>query len=282
MNIETEIYNVEGHDIFGRAFIQPPFEIGTPLLNEARFVYIVKGKTHLYTANQFYEFSSGESFLMKSDNFLNKWQPTEDGEKGEAIIMQFNFETLKIIYNNQLPDVFAKANKLDIKPIEKIDPNPLMSNYVSGLTYYLNTPNLINDDLIKIKLQELIMVLLSTDTSGRIKTILNNIFHTTEYKFQEIIHSHLFDDLKLEDLAFLSGLSLSSFKRKFKSLYNTSPTQYIKTKRLEKAMDLLATTNHRISEIAFDCGFNDLSYFSKSFTAQFNISPSAYREKHVD
>jgi AraC-like DNA-binding protein len=47
--------------------------------------------------------------------------------------------------------------------------------------------------------------------------------------------------------------------------------------RLRKAADLLARAEHRISDIAFDCGFNDLSYFNRCFRRRFGLTPSAAR-----
>ena len=47
--------------------------------------------------------------------------------------------------------------------------------------------------------------------------------------------------------------------------------------RLRKAADLLARPEGRISDIAFDCGFNDLSYFNRCFRRRFGLTPSAAR-----
>ena len=105
------------------------------------------------------------------------------------------------------------------------------------------------------------------------------MFKANEYKLQEVIQAHLFDDLNLEDLAFLTGLSLSSFKRKFSAVYGTSPNKYIISKRLEKAQLLLRTTDLRISEIAYECGYSDVGYFTKTFQKYYNCSPSNFREK---
>jgi len=131
---------------------------------------------------------------------------------------------------------------------------------------------------VKLKVKELIYILAQTDQTGRIKAILSNLFNSQEHKFQEIINANLYENLKLDDLAFFAGLSVSSFQRKFKSIYGTSPKQYINGKRMEKAKSLLEKKELRISEVAFDCGFDDVAYFSKCFATAFKISPSGYRK----
>jgi AraC-like DNA-binding protein len=79
----------------------------------------------------------------------------------------------------------------------------------------------------------------------------------------------------------MTNLSLSSFKREFKKNYNDSPANYIRNKKLEKAADLLLISEERITDIAFDCGFNDLANFSTLFHDKFNCTPSAYRLNQI-
>ena len=85
--------------------------------------------------------------------------------------------------------------------------------------------------------------------------------------------------MTIEELAQQHNLSLSSFKREFSKIYHDTPANYIKAKKLEKATELLEFSNQRITEIAFDCGFNDLANFTKSFTSKYSLSPTNYRQK---
>jgi transcriptional regulator GlxA family with amidase domain len=62
-------------------------------------------------------------------------------------------------------------------------------------------------------------------------------------------------------------------------LYHDSPANYIKTKRLERAAELLLASNERITDIAFDCGFNDVANFTKSFHGKYGVTPTSYRSK---
>ena len=279
MLIDRKDFNLLDKTVLGRAVFKPPFKASSPLVNEARFVHVINGNSRLYSPNHQFELKTGDSLMMKCENFVNNWFENTDGSNSEVIVLQFYPEVLKHIYNDKIPEVFTSKQHEAAMPVEKIEPNPLIDNYINNLQYYLKHPQLINKGLIKIKIQELILVLVNTDKSGRVKSILSELFQTKEYEFKEIINSHLYEDLNLEDLAFFAGLSLSSFKRKFKSVFNMSPGQYIKTKRLEKAKDMLTKTDLRISEIAYDCGFNDIGYFSKAFHAMFDQSPTNFRKQ---
>lgn len=83
--------------------------------------------------------------------------------------------------------------------------------------------------------------------------------------------------MTIEQLADKNNLSVSSFKREFAKIYNDTPANYIKNKKLEKAAELLLISDVRITDIAFECGFNDLATFTKSFSDKFHITPTNYR-----
>ena len=86
-----------------------------------------------------------------------------------------------------------------------------------------------------------------------------------------------FDALSLEELAFICGLSLSTFKRNFQAIYEQSPAKFIREKRLHQAAEWLISTDLTVSEIAYKACFNDLGSFSKAFKAYYYVSPKQYR-----
>ena len=91
----------------------------------------------------------------------------------------------------------------------------------------------------------------------------------------------MFADITLDELADYCNLSLSSFKREFAKHYDDTPANYIKTKRLEKAAELLTRSDMRITDVAFECGFNELANFTKSFHAKYGLTPSNYRLNQI-
>lgn len=276
--IKVQPLKVLGEPTFGRIIFRPPFKAGEQLKNEARFCHVVRGNSRLIVPNDHFDLQSKDSFLMKAENFVNNWKEVKGEDSAEMIIIHFRPDVLNYIYNGKLPDFFFK--KQDVQPcsVEKIAFNGLLGHYIEGLRQYFDNPILLSDDLIKVKMQELVQIMINSDPSGHVLAILSDLFNHTEYEFKDVVHANLYEDLSLEELAMLSGMSLSTFKRKFKDVFKTSPKQYIIGKRLTKAAGLLKQTQDRISEIAYACGFNDVGYFSKSFTAHFNQSPSVYRE----
>ena len=74
------------------------------------------------------------------------------------------------------------------------------------------------------------------------------------------------------------GVSRTLLHVKLKVLTGQSTTEFIRTYRLKYAAQLLKQHFGNVSEVAYESGFNDQSYFTKCFKAQFGVSPSDYKE----
>ena len=85
------------------------------------------------------------------------------------------------------------------------------------------------------------------------------------------------EPLTLETLASESGLSPYHFLRTFERLTGVTPHQYVLRARLRKAALRLADRAERITDVAFDCGFGDISNFNRAFRGEFGASPRAFR-----
>ena len=98
---------------------------------------------------------------------------------------------------------------------------------------------------------------------------------------QVICNKNLSDDnFSVESLANEIGYSRSQLHRKLKGLTGQSSSEFIKVLRLKKAARLLRENHDNISQIAYEVGFNNLSYFAKSFKELYGKNPSEYLNKY--
>lgn len=86
------------------------------------------------------------------------------------------------------------------------------------------------------------------------------------------------DDLNVHHLCRTVFLSHTQVYRKIKALTGLTPTLLIRSVRLQKGKDLLATTNWSICDIAYEIGFTDPNYFSRAFQQEFHCTPSSVRQ----
>ena len=85
--------------------------------------------------------------------------------------------------------------------------------------------------------------------------------------------------ITLEDMAKSVGMSTKYFCSFFKSMTHKTPVEYLISYRIDRAVQKLTQTDKSITEIAFECGFNDLSYFIKTFKRINNTTPAAFRKQ---
>lgn len=84
-----------------------------------------------------------------------------------------------------------------------------------------------------------------------------------------------------DQLAEALFLSKSTLMRKVKGLLDTTPNEYIRTRRLNIAASMLSQSNCRINEVCYAVGFNTPSYFTKCFKRQFGMQPAEYMKEHI-
>lgn len=95
----------------------------------------------------------------------------------------------------------------------------------------------------------------------------------------QYIQEHYDGELTLAKIAESAAVSENECLRCFRSMIGSTPIQYVKQVRIQKAAELLVSTNRRISEIGAECGFQEMSYFAKTFRELKGCTPSEYRRQ---
>lgn len=103
--------------------------------------------------------------------------------------------------------------------------------------------------------------------------------------FQELtpvirhIERNFADPVSMAEMATLAGLSSTHFNRRFQQLLRMTPTNYLRTVRVQAACRLLSTSRRPLAEIAASTGFSDQSHFTRRFRAATGITPTGYRQR---
>ncbi len=93
----------------------------------------------------------------------------------------------------------------------------------------------------------------------------------------DYIDSNYTSSISLEQLAAVSSMSPKYFCRFFREMTHRTPMDYLNHQRVEHACYELSTTDHSVTDVAYNCGFNDLSYFIKTFRRYKGITPGQYQ-----
>lgn len=278
MITERKNYELFGKKLIEKLVITAPFKVPSPMADEACFLYVIEGEINYHLDKQQVNIPAKDAVLLKCGNYFGQMQSTGKSEMQEVIIVHFHPEVLKKVYDRELPKILQLPEQINPAiNLEKINNEILIQKYIEGLLFYFDNPSLVDEEILILKLKEIILLLNQTKNAPVIQQILSQLFSPSTFLFKQTIEDNIYTHLSSEQLSRLTNLSTSSFKREFKKIYNDTPSNYFKTKRLEKAAELLSISDERITDISFNCGFSDLAHFSKCFHQRFNKSPSDFR-----
>ena len=133
--------------------------------------------------------------------------------------------------------------------------------------------------MIKSELLRLLILLIrrnsekvtNQDFSLRRKNIIN-LDEAMDY-----IDKNFSSEITLEELSEISGMSRNYFCSVFKKLNGLSPWDYITIRRIEKATELLKSTNDNVLDVALSCGYNSTANFNRAFKKVTGRVPKDYR-----
>ena len=128
---------------------------------------------------------------------------------------------------------------------------------------------------IKLMLLEL-LILLARKAGKRIRH--SGADSVREY-VDHLIESYFREEFRLDSLARKIGIDKSRLCRLYRAGAGMTIMDALRLRRLKEAAELLTCTNRTISEICFSSGFNDLSYFYRSFTAKYGTNPGEFRRR---
>ena len=98
---------------------------------------------------------------------------------------------------------------------------------------------------------------------------------------KEYIEKHFDKVITLEELARLSNMSVTNFRREWKKIYSETPMQYRDSVRLYYAREYLNSGYYTVSEVGEKCGFDDVSYFVRFFRKKVGISPGKFQKQSM-
>ena len=275
MIISRQHFDLGNKSVIEKLIIKPPFRLGAIFQKEACFIHLKNGKTIVSVPTEKIEIDSTESVLLNCSNYFVDFIQKAKLETIEVYAVHLYPDLLKEIYKDTIPE-FLK-HKAAGEYAKKIANHSIINHFIDSLIFYFEHPDLVNSELLILKIKELILLLLQTDKSETIEELISNLFSPRQANLKDIIQNHLFSNLSMTELAKLAGLSISSFKRDFQNIYNDTPANYLRIIKMEKAKDLLKQSDYSVSDICFQIGFNDTSHFTKTFKKYTKQSPSSFR-----
>ncbi|MBA4054654.1 MAG: AraC family transcriptional regulator [Marivirga sp.] len=193
----------------------------------------------------------------------------------EAVV--FFFE--ESLISEFLDSINLKTNKEKCVTHIIMDYTPEIKTFTESTLHVYGNKNLAHRSLTKIKLFELLHLLSNTQQSVCLPGALTTLNNKERKSLREFMHTNFSKPLAIEDYAYLTGRSISTFRRDFMEQFGISPKQWLIDKRLEKARLLLSNNHTTVSQVAMETGYENISHFVKAFHKKFGTPPKQFLMK---
>lgn len=245
--------------------------------NHNQLTFTISGKRIMHHGDKKWLFNGEMGILMKRGAFAQElpW----DFSDWHVLVLYLKDNYLKNIFEEfraHLP--LNNLPKVDVEMIQQFTVNDQIRNSYESLLPYFSNPQLLPDSIFEGKFKELLFNILVHPNNSQILAYVNQIIDNYVTPIWEVMESNYYYDLKVSEFAEIANRSVATFRRDFEKHYHTSPGKWLTKKRLEKATLLLKTSEKPISDITFECGFKNVSHFSKIYKETFNQSPTNYRK----
>ncbi|GIO86952.1 hypothetical protein J25TS5_38840 [Paenibacillus faecis] len=150
----------------------------------------------------------------------------------------------------------------------------VVSSLISGMIEEYHNKHQGYQTMLTSRFMEL-AVYLSRQYDSQEKSIDPSLMHLANAV--SYIEDHYLEPVTLEEIAAKSEISVRHLNRIFKAYYQTTPIAYLQRLRLERACTLLRQTNLSITDISYECGFNDSNYLARQFKKKYGMTPKSFR-----
>lgn len=238
------------------------------------FVYLVKGTFSGYDGNRYLTLKTDDCCLAIK-NHLARYTKQKIDDEYQKVVVIFDEVFLKKFQHKYKPTI-GKA--ITDRAFMQLRENEKIKNFVQLIIPTYKGMVRINDENSDIKREELLLILLQSQPE--LTAVLFNYGIPDKINLEAFMNKNYKFNVGIERFAFLTGRSISSFKRDFKYTFNETPNRWLVKRRLHEAYFLIDKKHKKPNDIYFDLGFENLSHFSFAFKNLYGQNPKdLLREK---
>lgn len=236
-------------------------------------IWFISGETKIVKAEGTYIFNPGDIFLIPRNQLATILLNPKDGLPHKSVAMHLSIERLKKFYAG----IQVKHREAPIRKILRFNNHPLLESYMASLVPYFDMKDAFPEEIALLKITEAISILRVIDSS--IDGLLANFEEPGKTDLVTFMEKNYMFNMPLQKFSYLTGRSLTTFKRDFNKTFKTTPQKWLTAKRLELAYYQFVEKKKKPVEVYFEVGFENLSHFSYAFKKQYGYSPNALIER---
>ncbi len=232
-------------------------------------VGVLAGELKVVQAESTRHAAAGDTLLLPRNQPATLLKVPKDGVAYQAVMLTLPSALVQAYYTQHPP---ASAQPAAPEPL-LFPSSPLLQSLFASLLPYLELRQPLPEKLLAGKITEALEILRSLDPHS--DKVLANFTEPGKVNLVDFMEANYLFNLPLTTFSYLTGRSLTTFKRDFKKAFHLSPQRWLTHKRLARAHYQLATTSRKPVELYLEVGFENLAHFSFAFKKQFGYPPTA-------
>ncbi|MCE7044620.1 AraC family transcriptional regulator [Dyadobacter sp. CY312] len=230
-------------------------------------IWFISGETKIVQADATYIFKAGDIFLIPRNQLATIINYPKDGKPHKTVVMHLTTERLRDFYADRVMSTVASESKR----IYTFSAHPLLESCLASLIPYFELEEL-PEDIASLKIREAVSILRVIDKD--IDHVLANFKDPGKIDLADYMEKNFMFNLPLGKFSYLTGRSLTTFKRDFTRAFNVTPQRWLTRKRLELAHYQFVEKRKKPIEVCYEVGFENLSHFSYAFKKHFGYAPT--------
>lgn len=200
-----------------------------------------------------------------------------------------DYTSMLIFMENEFVDYFLDSHVPEFRQEKLTDDLPpfifktsdFINANIAQAIQHIAHPQDYSRCIVKFVTHQVLLQILSSDSSKTFVSFLKHLVSEQKIDLAYFMEQNFNRQLSLQDMAKLTGRSVSAFKKEFTERFNTTPVKWQINRRLEYAAYQLKNSNDPVSRIAYSSGFENISHFSKVYKQKFGAPPSCARNEPV-
>lgn len=228
------------------------------------------GESSYYSNEGVFVMNEGTICLMRRNQLFKKLK--KPGPNGEPPTLISVFLDQNALHQYATENNIVRQRAYKGKAMVDLTGNSLLTGFFDSLLPYVDQPKKLTPKMAELKTSEAIALLLQLGDD--LQAFLFDFQEPHKIDLETYMNHHYQYNIPLSSFAKLAGRSLSTFKRDFTKIFETTPEKWLQKKRLEQAHYLISTQTLRPSAVYLEVGFENLSHFSTAFKKQFGVNAS--------
>jgi AraC family transcriptional regulator, exoenzyme S synthesis regulatory protein ExsA len=242
------------------------------LFDEHILVWLLSGEAKIVHANTTFLFNPGDIFLIPRNQLISVAISPKDGQPHKSVSMHLTTSRLKTFYTSLKPNT-ANTHRSPSGKIPCYHNHSLLDSYLASLLPYFDMEGKFPDEIASLKITEAISILRVIDKT--VDGYLINFEQPGKVDLISFMEKNYMFNVPMEKFGYLTGRSLTTFKRDFIKAFNTTPQKWLTQKRLELAHYQFTEKRKAPVDVYYEVGFENLSHFSYAFKKHFGYTPTS-------